>query len=93
MSSSIYWQGSGPGLIEGSNRVARVPLEASILNIMCEGRKWLSNGYIYREFGVDFGYNLQRYRDEIDDINRQEKLWRTYKWRPRAKFGIFALGC
>ena len=35
--------------------VARVPLEGSILNIMCEGRKWLSNGYTYREFGVDFG--------------------------------------
>ena len=65
MSSSIYWQGSGPGLIEDSNRPALeshvcVPLEASILNIMCEGRKWLSNGYIYREFGVDFGYKIPR---------------------------------
>ena len=40
--------------------VARVPFEASISDVMCEGRKWLSNGYIYREFGVDFGYKIPR---------------------------------
>ena len=72
--------GQRPGLDRGlesaGTGVAHIPLEASVLNIMCEGRKWLSNRYIYREFGVDFGYKI----DEIDDINRQEKLW-------RAKFG------
>ena len=56
--------GQRPGLDRGlesaGTGVAHIPLEASVLNIMCEGRKWLSNRYIYREFGVDFGYKIPR---------------------------------